>query len=224
MHKPMVFPWLQDVLDEYDQTTIREPKVRGYFSPSSAHLCPRAIWYRMKGYTQAPVSANSLRRMMVGTVYHEWLEEKLKGSGVLISSEEKVTWDDPPIVGHYDGILKRPSDGKHILLEIKSMANPKTKWALKWLPRKEHLVQWNLYSMMTGLDEGLIFYINKNTQDYLIYSVKQDQEILDATLDKLRKIKKYIDEDRKVPYFPDEKHDWCSYQITCEKEYFLKDI
>ena len=61
-------------------------------------------------------------------------------------------------------------------------------------------------------------------EDYLIYSVKQDQEILDATLDKLRKIKKYIDEDRKVPYFPDEKHDWCSYQITCEKEYFLKDI
>ena len=198
--------WLETALDKYDQTTLREPKVRSYFSPSSAHWCPRAIWYFMMGYTQDAVPADSLRRMMVGTVYHEWLEEKLKGAGVLVSSEEEVTWDDPPIVGHYDGILERPSDKKHILLEIKSMANPKNKYALKYLPRAEHLIQWNLYSMMTDLEEGLIFYINKNTQEYLMYPVARDQKLLDETLNKLRKIKKYIDEDRKVPYLSKENH------------------
>ena len=90
--------WLEQALDKYDQTTLREPKLRTHFSPSSAHWCPRAIWYYMMEYTQDAVPANALRRMMVGTVYHEWLEEKLKGAGVLVSSEEEVTWDDPPII------------------------------------------------------------------------------------------------------------------------------
>ena len=216
--------WLEQELDKYDQTTVRPPKKRDYFSPSSAHWCPRAIWYYMMGYTQDPIPANNLRRMMVGTVYHEWLEEKLKGTGVLVSSEEEVTWDDPPIVGHYDGIIERPSDGKHLLLEIKSMANPKSKYALKYLPRTEHLIQWNLYSMMTDLEEGLIFYINKNTQDYLIYPVERDQALLDTTLHKLRKIKKYIDEGDKVPYRPKENHDWCNFQQLCEREHFVEGI
>lgn len=216
--------WLEEALDKYDQTTLREAKVRTYFSPSSAHWCPRAIWYYMMGYTQDAVPSNALRRMMVGTVYHEWLEEKLKGAGVLVSSEEEVTWDDPPIVGHYDGILERPSDGKHILLEIKSMANPKNKYALRYLPRAEHLIQWNLYSMMTDLEEGLIFYINKNTQEYMMYPVERDQALLDNTLHKLRKIKKYIDEDKKVPYRPKENHDWCNFQKLCEREHFIEGI
>ena len=37
--------WLEQELDKYDQTTVRPPKKRDYFSPSSAHWCPRAIWY-----------------------------------------------------------------------------------------------------------------------------------------------------------------------------------
>ena len=43
--------WLEQELDKYDQTTVRPPKKRDYFSPSSAHWCPRAIWYYMMGYT-----------------------------------------------------------------------------------------------------------------------------------------------------------------------------
>ena len=86
--------WLEVALDKYDQTTLREPKVRDYFSPSSVHWCPRAIWYHMKGYEQDPIKANSVRRMKAGTVYHEFIEEnaslpKIKKKVDLLSSEKK---------------------------------------------------------------------------------------------------------------------------------------
>jgi len=216
--------WLEVALDEYDQTTLRPSKVRDYFSPSSAHWCPRAIWYYMKGYDQDPVKANSLRRMMTGTVYHEFVEQKLKGAGILVSSEEEVTWDDPPIVGHYDAIIERTTDKKHILLEIKSMADPKNKKSLQYLPRHEHLLQWNLYSLMTDIDEGIIFYVNKNSQDYMIFPVERNNDIIENTLTKLRKVKKYLDEGKMIPYLPDENHSWCNFQATCERDHFVRGV
>ena len=164
--------------------------------------------------------------MMAGTVYHEFIEEKLKGSGVLVSAEEEVTWDDPPIVGHYDAIIERPSDKKHILLEIKSMAEPKNKKYLQYLPKHEHLMQWNLYSMMTGLDEGIIFYINKNSQDYMIFPVERNDGIIENILKKLKKIEGYLnlDEEKIIPYLPDENHAWCNFQQTCERDHFTRGI
>jgi len=99
------------------------------------------------GYAQDPVEANSLRRMGVGTVYHEFIQEKLDKAGVLVSAEKEVTWDDPKMVGFYDGIVKNPETDEDFLLEIKSRADNKR--AVKYLPRPEHLLQWNLYSAMT---------------------------------------------------------------------------
>jgi len=213
--------WLEAALDDYDQTTLREPKVRDYFSPSSAHLCPRALWYQMKGYEQDPPSANGLRRMMTGTVYHTFIEEKLKGSGILVSSEELVTWDDPSIRGTYDAIIKRTKDEKHILLEIKSMAEPKNP-KYKNVPKPEHVIQWNLYSLMTGLDEGIILYVNKNSQVYDICEVSRDEAILAAMMTKFGKLQSYLDEDKIVPYQVNENHDWCNFRTVCERDYFVK--
>ena len=158
--------------------------------------------------------------------YHEFIEEKLKGSGVLVSAEEEVTWDEPRIVGHYDAIIERTTDKKHILLEIKSMAEPKNKKYLQYLPKHEHLMQWNLYSMMTGLDEGIIFYINKNSQEYMIFPVERNDDIIENILKKLKKIKGYLDldEEKIIPYLPDENHAWCNFQMTCERDHFIKGI
>ena len=69
--------WLENTFDKYDQTQLREPYVRTHFSPSQAHMCPRALYYHMKGYDQDPIDAQSLRRMGVGTVFHEFIEKKL---------------------------------------------------------------------------------------------------------------------------------------------------
>jgi len=218
--------WLESTFDSYERGQQREPYVRTHFSPSQAHLCPRALHYYMLGYEVDPISDNSLRRMAVGTTFHEHIEKRLNETGILISSEEEVTYEDPPIRGFYDAVIKRPSDDKQFLLELKSMAAPKYKKDYKGedLPRQDHLIQWNLYSLMTGIDEGMIFYINKNTQEYYLKEVTKDDDIIQQTLDKFKLVQDYIAKDELVPYQPDWNHDWCNYRQTCEKDHFIKGI
>jgi len=214
--------WLETALDSYDRTTLREPKPRDYFSPSSAHFCPRALWYQMKGYEQDLPSANGLRRMMTGTVYHTFIEEKLKGAGILVASEERVEWSDPPMKGTYDAIIERTSDKKNILLEIKSMAEPKNP-KYKAVPKPEHIIQWNLYSLMTGLDEGIILYVNKNSQVYDICEVTRDDAVLESVFSKFRDVQSYLEEDKIFPYQIDENHNWCNFRTTCERDHFIEE-
>ena len=92
--------WLEVALDKYDQTTLREPKVRDYFSPSSVHWCPRAIWYHMKGYEQDPIKANSVRRMMAGTVYHEFIDDMV-GNITLYTNLRLNQWQNQKIKNIY---------------------------------------------------------------------------------------------------------------------------
>lgn len=213
--------WLEATFDDYEKDQQRKPYVRTHFSPSQAHLCPRALYYYMLGYTQDPISDNSLRRMAVGTVFHEFVEKRLTETGIMVSAEQEITYDDPPIRGFYDAIIKRPSDDKQFLLELKSMANPKRKTEL---PRPDHLMQWNLYSLMTGINEGMIFYINKDNQEYTICETERNDEIVEATLDKFRRVLEYVERSEHVPYQPDWKHDWCNYRKTCEKDYFIQGV
>ena len=216
--------WMEAAFDDYDLTQQRAPYKRTHFSPSQAHLCPRALYYYMLGYDQDPIPSQNLRRMGIGTVFHEFIEKKLVETGMMVSSEQEVTYEEPAIRGFYDAIIKRPTDDKHLLLELKSMAEPKYKGWRETLPKHDHLMQWNLYSLMTGIDEGIIFYINKNTQEYIICETERNQSIIDNTLEKFRLVKEYLDKDEQFPYQADWKHDWCNYQVTCEKDYFIQGI
>jgi len=216
--------WIESVFDAYDLTQQRPSYKRTHFSPSQAHLCPRALYYYMLGYEQDPIASQNLRRMGIGTVFHEFIEKKLIETELMVSSEQEVTYDNPRIRGFYDAIIKRPADDKEILLELKSMAEPKNpKWR-ETIPRHDHLIQWNMYSLMTGINEGVIFYINKNNQEYIICETERNQSIIDTTLEKFRLVQEYLDKGEHFPYQPDWNHDWCNYKVTCEKDYFIKGI
>ena len=67
-------------------------------------------------------------------------------------------------------------------------------------PSKNHLIQWNLYSHMTGIEKGLIMYINKGNQQYEIFDVERDQDILQPTLDKFSRVWLAIKNDERVPF------------------------
>jgi len=214
--------WLESSLDNHEKTLQREPYKRTHFSPSQGHLCPRALYYHMMGYTQDPIPDQNLRRMSIGTVYHDFIEKRLTDIGLLVSSEEEVTNEDPPIRGFYDAVIQRPSDNKQFLLELKSMAEPRNPKYAEPLPKNDHLIQWNLYSMMTGITEGMIFYINKNNQEYTICEIEQNDSIINSTLDKFKLVQEYLNKEEHVPYQPDWDHRWCNYKATCERDHFIK--
>ena len=59
-----------------------------------------------------------------------------------------------------------------------------------------------------------------------MFEVHRDEQIIEDTLAKLRMVKGYLDldQERIVPYQPDENHDWCSFKLTCQRDYFVKGI
>ena len=225
--------WLEDVLDK-TEVIIRNEKDSEqdyntgpvpYFRPSSCHQCPRALWYKRMGYEATPPKTQSMRRMAAGTLYHSLMDERMKKSGVLVSSEERVELVDPPVVGHYDAIIADPKTGEQELLEIKSYAEPKlnSRFVLK-LPLASHVSQWNLYSLMTGVAKGLIFYINKNDQSYKVCLQVQNSRLLSLLFRKLKWVDDAIKNGERIPYQPDEKHDWCDYKNICQKEWFIEGV
>ena len=68
------------------------------------------------------------------------------------------------------------------------------------------------------------FYINKDNQEYTICEIQRDDSIVEATLDKFRRVLEYVKRSERVPYQPDWNHDWCNFKVTCEKDYFIKGI
>ena len=68
----------------------------------------------------------------------------------------------------------------------------------------------------------IIFYINKNTQEYNIFETTRNDQIMIKVFNKLRKIRDYVDRGEIVPYQPKENHDWCNFKTTCERDYFIK--
>ena len=221
--------WLEAELDAYDRDKFEKEQVEravpmDYFRPSSCHLCPRALWYERMGYSKDSTKAQSIRRMNVGTLMHEFIDTKLRGrKGILLSAEEEVSIDNPPVVGHYDAIVRNPKTKTKELIELKTYAEPKKYSKFKLvLPKAAHIMQWNLYSLMTKVMTGLIFYINKNDQSYKAYAQKQNPRILSTLFKKFTMVQTAIDEGERIPYQPKENHAWCDYQTTCETDWFVK--
>ena len=222
--------WFEKLLDKVDIDNFNSDKEgraksgTKHFRPSEAHYCPRALWYSRMGYVKSPPSVQGLRRMSVGTIMHQFVDERLIKSGQLDSSEVRVGSDDddPPIVGSYDAIV-RNENGELELAEFKSYADPKpnSKYRLS-LPKSEHVIQWNLYSYLTGIMKGFLFYMNKNTQQYKIYNLTRNERVLNDTLSKFKDVDAHIKKGKIYPYQPNENHDWCDFQSQCENDYFME--
>lgn len=215
--------WLEYEMDAYDEEnddhqTVDETRV---FRVSSAHLCPRALWYNQMGYKKEPISAQSLRRMNVGTLYHEFIRKKLWGRNLVVAEEGEVTMDDPPLVGHFDNIIQQPSTGEKFLLEIKSFAEPSANFTIS-LPRSDHVIQWNLYAFLTKIAKGFLFYVNKNNQSYFIEEQTINPQIVDPVLEKLRMVRAAVVDGKRIPYQPNEKHEWCNFRSECERDWFIR--
>jgi len=229
--------WFEQILNEEQLKREREYQPEHqennlkHFRPSMVHACPRALWYARKGTEAAAIKPQSLRRMGIGTLLHEFIEDLVKSTSTYHSSEQEVVYDDGYIrmVGHYDLILVNPSGG-YELVELKSYADPAGRYKLN-LPREEHIGQWNLYSFLTSVndhvpdvDSGFIFYFNKNTQEYKIYQQKRNILRISNLLKKLNRVQDYLTMDKIYPYQPDENHNWCGFKSVCERDYFLKGI
>ena len=90
-----------------------EPKFtkKKTFSPSTIVFghgkCPRYWYLAFEGNTfYEEREGKSQANMESGTDRHARIQAAMEGAGIMVANEEKVIFDDPPIFGFLDSIIK----------------------------------------------------------------------------------------------------------------------
>jgi CRISPR/Cas system-associated exonuclease Cas4 (RecB family) len=219
--------WFESIIDEELEAKEKEREddtPKGYFRVSSAHECPRALWYKLMGYPAKPPTKQGRRRMSIGTMYHDWIQSFMQQSKYFVKMEEHLLLDDPPLSGHFDGVILHPKQKEEQVAEFKSFDPESAKKYKTKFPVNTHVIQWNIYSYMLNIPKGFIMYVNKATQTFEIFDQIQDATILAPIFKKLRWVKSLIDKGERVPYQPDENHNWCPFKDKCESDFYIKGL
>jgi CRISPR/Cas system-associated exonuclease Cas4 (RecB family) len=147
------------------------------FAPSTIAFshgeCPR-YWYL--AFNGAVFSDNADAyggaNMTAGTKSHERIQEAMGNvPGLLVESEFKITYNDPPIFGYGDVMLNW--DGEELLGEIKTMPSEGFEYRKNHgKPKTGHLIQLLIYMKILNKTKAVLIYENKNNHDLLILPVE----------------------------------------------------
>lgn len=195
---------------------------------SEVGLCPVTMYFCLIG--EKPVSRiRPGTRLIfdVGHAVHGMLEKFYKEAlGNQFRSEEFVGFDDPPLIGHVDGIWERPGE-KDIGMEFKTIGKkgfnePPLSGSSAAHPKVEHIWQVHCYMKCTGLDEFRVLYICKDNSKLKEFVVPWQDDVWQAVLDRCHTVMEAA-ERQEVPYdlldgtrYPDYYCDECRYLHLCK--------
>lgn len=192
---------------QYGYIAKRGPKhtQKKTFAPSTIAFghgeCPRYWYLAFEGTTfEDNADAYGGANMTAGTKSHERIQQAMGDAGILIDSEFKVTWSDPPIFGFGDVILDW--GGEELLGEIKTMPMEGFEYRkAAGKPKLGHLVQLLIYMRILNKTRAVLIYENKNNHDLLILPVEINDYYVrwvNQTFEWMRTVRKAWEE-KKLP-------------------------
>jgi CRISPR/Cas system-associated exonuclease Cas4 (RecB family) len=175
------------------------------FAPSTIAYghgeCPR-YWYlafeggEFEDYADPFAGAN----MTNGTKSHERIQQAMQDAGILVDSEFKVTYQDPPIFGYGDVLLNW--EGEELLGEIKTAMAEGFEYRKKSRKAKTgHLIQLLIYMKILKKAKAVLIYENKNNHELLTIPVEVNEYYIkwvDQTFEWMRTVRKAW-EDKLLP-------------------------
>lgn len=201
-----------------------KPKKLGNYYPSEIGSCLRKLWYSYK-YPQE-VKPDLIKVFELGNILHDFVVRVLKSEKVkdvsLLKTEFPIKFpvDDFVISGRVDDLILLKTDNRHVLVEVKSMKD------VSFLdePQNHHSTQLQFYMHATGVHDGLLLYIDKNTLNTKIFEMQHSEEMCRKIVERFRFLHKHLSEGR-LP-FPEAKAEsvmrWmcrhCEYAQKCDLE------
>lgn len=175
------------------------------FAPSTIAYghgeCPR-YWYlafeggEFEDYSDPFAGAN----MTNGTKSHERIQEAMRDAGIVIDSEFKITYNDPPIFGFGDVMINWK--GEELLVEIKTAMQEGFEYRKKSGKAKTgHLIQLLIYMKILKKARAVIIYENKNNHELLAIPVNVNDYYIkwvDQAFEWMRTVRKAW-EDKTLP-------------------------
>jgi CRISPR/Cas system-associated exonuclease Cas4 (RecB family) len=171
------------------------------FAPSTIAYghgeCPR-YWYLAfeGGEFQDHADAFAGANMTNGTKSHERIQKAMADAGILVDSEFKITYQDPPIFGYGDVILNW--EGEELLGEIKTAMQEGFEYRKRTGKAKAgHLIQILIYMKILNKSKGVLIYENKNNHELLAIPVEVNDyyvKWINQTFDWMREVRKSWEE------------------------------
>jgi CRISPR/Cas system-associated exonuclease Cas4 (RecB family) len=146
------------------------------FAPSTIAFshgeCPRYWYLAFEGATFTDnADAYGGANMTSGTKSHERIQQAMSDAGILIDSEFKITYENPPIFGYGDVILDW--EDQELLGEIKTMPHEAFEYRkASGRPKSGHLIQLLIYMKILNRGKAILIYENKNNHELLIFPVE----------------------------------------------------
>lgn len=198
----------------------------GRYYPSAIGGCLRAYWYSYKH--PKPFDADMQKIFHLGDVVHDFivqvLESKKNPHVELVKKEFPVRYENAEpkftVSGRVDDVMLVKSEGKQILVEVKSHGN------LRWLkgPDKKHVMQLQFYMSASGIHNGVLLYVDRANLQTKSYDVKYDKDEADKIIQRFAKFHKHLTENTLPAAEAKTSKDtsWmckrCAYAEMCEKD------
>ena len=204
-----------------DKHLYREsrPKTVGRYYPSEVGSCLRKTWFSFK----FPVEFDAEKRRIfeTGNILHEYVVHVFKSGKTpeveLLKSEMPFVMNCGEFVvsGRVDDVLLVKSSGKTVLVEVKSASR------MPRGPSKHHAAQLQFYMHATGVHNGALLYVEKNTLNSIVYTVPYDEHAAADGIQRFAIIHKALNEDA-APEPEAKLHadmrwwcDYCEYNERC---------
>jgi CRISPR/Cas system-associated exonuclease Cas4 (RecB family) len=179
------------LIDDYVYRENR-PKTVGRYYPSEAGTCIRKVWYSYKYPTQ--IKTDLLKIFEMGNVMHDFIIRVLKSDKMkdieLLKSELpfKLQMDNFLISGRVDNVLLVKSSGKTIVVEVKSSGMLKAVNK----PQRHNVIQLQLYMYATGIHNGLLVYLEKNTLQAKVFDIAFDELMVKDILNRFNELHEHL--------------------------------
>ena len=198
-----------------------KPKKVGRYYPSEIASCMRKVWYSYRNPKETP--AEVVRLFRAGNIMHDFVVEVLKSEK---NPEVDLLWSEYPfkmdmgdyvISGRIDNLILLRVSGKVVLVEVKSTKT------LQYLekPQPHHEMQLQLYMHATGVHNGGLLYIERNSLNTRYFDIEFRHDIADEALKRFASLHLHLKEDK----IPDpearmkERTKWecsyCDYRVEC---------
>lgn len=208
---------LKELIDKFYLERQRD-REQTHFYITDAGKCPRAIFFKFKNAPREEIEAKVLRMFDHGDHIHQMIMKPLLGVREIhvVASEVNI----PPqelISGRADAIL---SDGKELfVLDIKSM-NSMIFRTLKG-PKEDNIDQIQLYLHYFKIKNGILLYVNKDTQELKEFVVEHDNARVETLLGALEELKTQIDSNivpERIEVYPSGwQCQYCQFREICDR-------
>lgn len=168
---------IQKINSGYTVNRVAKFTQKKTFAPSTIAYshgeCPRYWYLAFEGAVfEDNADAYGAANMTSGTKSHERIQEAMANvPDLLIDSEFKVTYNDPPIFGFGDVMLNWEGDA--LLGEIKTMPNEAFEYRkTAGKPKTGHLIQLLIYMKILNKNKAILIYENKNNHELLVFPIE----------------------------------------------------